>query len=156
MTYTTSPDEIVRRKTKGVLLILISVPFIFFLTYKDHLALPIIYLAGISLILMIAFLSKPTGYDITDAQVIINRRIGNVVISRDAIISIEKVDEDLLENRARGGAFGYNGKFNTSIGSTTWYATRRDKIVLITDNTGRKIIVTPDQREEFIKELTSR
>ncbi len=50
-----------------------------------------------------------------------------------------------------GGLFGYFGKFaNKEMGNMTWYATRRDKTVLVTTTGNKKIIVTPDEPEAFV------
>ena len=55
-----------------------------------------------------------------------------------------------------GGLFGYYGNFvNSTLGSMTWYATRRDKAVLITTLENKKIIVTPDSPEEFVASFNS-
>ncbi len=53
-----------------------------------------------------------------------------------------------------GGLFGYYGEFvNWKLGNMTWYATRRDKTVLIETVDDKKLIVTPDEPEAFIKQL---
>ena len=54
------------------------------------------------------------------------------------------------------GLFGYYGNFsNFSIGRRTWYATRRDKPVLVKTINNKKIIVTPNEPERFVSELSS-
>jgi hypothetical protein len=55
-----------------------------------------------------------------------------------------------------GGLFGYYGNFvNFSLGRMTWYATRRDKPVLVKTTDNRKIIVTPDDPDTFVNELSA-
>jgi len=53
-----------------------------------------------------------------------------------------------------GGLFGYFGKFwNKEYGNMTWYATRRDKAIMIITKENKKIILTPDEVEKFINEF---
>ena len=44
-----------------------------------------------------------------------------------------------------------DGKFaNTKVGNMTWYATRRNKTVLLKTIDNKKIILTPDEPEKFV------
>ena len=53
-----------------------------------------------------------------------------------------------------GGLYGYYGKFyNRTFGSMTWYATRRDKLVLVKFQNKKKIILTPDEPVALIAAL---
>ncbi len=36
----------------------------------------------------------------------------------------------------------------------TWYATRKDKAIMIITNENKKIILTPNETEKFIEEFT--
>lgn len=48
--------------------------------------------------------------------------------------------------------FGYTGKtYLNGVGILRWYATRKDNTVLITTRDHRKIIITPDQPDEFVE-----
>lgn len=38
---------------------------------------------------------------------------------------------------------------------TTWYATRRNNLVMITKKDNTKIIFTPDERDSFIEQVES-
>ena len=65
------------------------------------------------------------------------------------------IDKKDIRNCVRtfgvGGLFGYYGCFaNFTFGSMTWYATRKDKAVLITTNTNKKVLVTPNDPVAFI------
>jgi hypothetical protein len=54
-----------------------------------------------------------------------------------------------------GGLFGYYGKFaNTKLGSMTWYATRKDRAILVRTIDNKKIILTPDEPEKFVADFT--
>ncbi|MBZ4190210.1 PH domain-containing protein [Niabella beijingensis] len=51
-----------------------------------------------------------------------------------------------------GGLFGYFGTFrNKQLGTMTWYLTRRDRLVLVTTVKNRKLVLSPDDPERFIK-----
>jgi hypothetical protein len=81
-----------------------------------------------------------------------------VHIDRNQIKSVELLDKEQLAWVFRtfgvGGLFGYYGKFaNTKLGSMTWYATRRNKTVLIETLDNKKIILTPDEPEKFVAHL---
>lgn len=110
-------------------------------------------------IYLIAFLFRPIDYKVTNEKLIIHRLIMNVTIERKNIKSIESIDRKNISWSLRtagvGGLFGYFGKFfNSKLGSMTWYATRRDRTVLVTTNDGKKIILTPDNPTKFIADLS--
>jgi hypothetical protein len=53
-----------------------------------------------------------------------------------------------------GGLFGYYGLFyNLTFGWTWWYASQNKNYVLLELQNGRKVILTPDNPEEFINAL---
>lgn len=107
----------------------------------------------------LAFAFHPTAYNVTPDVLIICRPICNVRIKRTAIKSIVVVDKKEIRSSIRtfgvGGVFGYYGSFaNYTFGSMTWYATRRDKAVLITTTNNKKIVVTPNEPAAFIAALS--
>ena len=123
--------------------------------------------SGISLLVTIilsatyagAFLFRPLGYEISPDAVIIQRPVKNVQIPLHSVAGVELISRDQLRYTIRtfgvGGLFGYYGRFaNRTIGSMTWYATRRDRNVLLTLGNGQKILLTPDEPEQFIRALT--
>ncbi|HEY0046130.1 MAG TPA: PH domain-containing protein [Flavobacterium sp.] len=94
-------------------------------------------------------------YQVTDEEIIIRRSAGNAVIKRSEIKSINMIESDQLRKSIRtfgvGGLFGYFGSFyNRRLGAMTWYLTRRDKLVLITTATGKKIVISPDDPEGLV------
>lgn len=112
------------------------------------------------LIHFIAFSFWPKSYTLTTDKLIINRPLLSADINRSDIKSVEQISKDKLRYAVRmfgvGGLFGYYGKFvNSTMGSMTWYATRRDKVVLITTIKNKKIVVTPDNPEEFVANFNS-
>ena len=109
-------------------------------------------------IYFITYAFRPIKYEVNDHNLIIRRLVGDVKISLKEIITAERIDSGKTSWAWRifgvGGLFGYYGKFtNTQLGSMTWYATRRDKIVLVKTKTGKKIILTPDEPEKFTQGL---
>ena len=101
---------------------------------------------------------SPKSYEINENSLIIKRPFKNVVIDRSQIISATPVESSKLRWAVRtfgvGGLFGYFGKFwNKEFGDMTWYASQRSHTVLITTNDLQKIILTPDQEVDFIKEV---
>lgn len=76
------------------------------------------------------------------------------------MISAEVLEKDALYWSIRtfgvGGLFGYFGKFaNAKLGNMTWYATRRDKTVLIKTAGNKKIILTPDDPNQFVADFNA-
>ena len=108
-------------------------------------------------IYLICLLLKPLSYEITEDELIIRRLIKSVHINGSDIESLELKDKSDLAGTVRtfgvGGLFGWYGKFaNSQSGNMTWYVTRRDKPVLIIKKDGKKIMISPDEAEAFIKE----
>ena len=92
-------------------------------------------------------------YEVDDNKIIIHRLISNVELNFQDIARVDRIHHDLLKNASKGEAFGYFGKFNTDLGKIRFYATRRDKFVMLTKHDKNKIILTPDKVDEFIKDI---
>lgn len=111
---------------------------------------------GLLLIYLVPFAFRPDNYVLTIDKLIVQRPLSDVKINRSEIKSVEQIDKEKFIHTFRtlgvGGLFGYFGKFaNTELGSMTWYATRRDKTVLVTTIDNKKIVLTPDNPEEFVE-----
>ncbi|RZJ27812.1 MAG: hypothetical protein EOO48_11100 [Flavobacterium sp.] len=104
-----------------------------------------------------AFAFSPRKYSIADGWLTIHRIIGKRKIPLSAIVSIEVLGGGLpISLRTFGvhGLFGYFGTFyNVSKGSMNWYITRCDHAILIRTSSGRKIVVSPDDKEAFLQAL---
>lgn len=92
---------------------------------------------------------RPISYILTDEELIIKRLAGNIRIAKNEIHSVESLDNGrsgtLIRTFGIGGYFGYFGKYySSSLGSLTLYATRKDKRILVTTKSGKKIVLTPD------------
>ncbi|MFT3933855.1 MAG: PH domain-containing protein [Chitinophagaceae bacterium] len=156
MKYASSLDKLAKGLTAGVTIIFIATIITEVIAVKYIGTLEV---ASTAVALMVSWLAcfafKPSGYDVLDGKLIINRPLKNVIIDKHDIASAEMLDGKSLRGSIRlfgvGGLFGYFGKYvNSKLGRMTWYATRRDKIVLITTKDNKKIIVTPDEPSAFV------
>jgi hypothetical protein len=156
MLFKTSLD-----KTAKIITVLFTLSFAFiiaaqFLINDNNHPYRSLYVTIILLVLYcFAFVFHPTAYKVTDDFLIIYRPVRNIRIKRKDIQTIAVIDEKEISNAIRtfgvGGVFGYYGCFaNYSLGSMTWYATRKDKAVLITTNDKKKIVVTPNEPASFV------
>ena len=160
MLFKTSLD-----KTAIIITIFFTVLFAFLivLLYSIDLpgnnALPPVYIAILLLLLYtLAFAFHPSAYKISGDTLFICRPAGDVRIQRKDIKSAAVISKKELRNAIRtfgvGGLFGYYGCYaNYTLGSMTWYATRKDKAVLITTTNNKKILVTPNDPAAFIAAL---
>ena len=110
------------------------------------------------IIYLICMALKPLSYEITKDELIIRRLIKSVRMNRADIKSLELIEKTTLSGTIRtfgvGGLFGWYGKFaNSQLGNMTWYLTRRDKPVLILKKDSKKILISPDQAEAFVREF---
>ncbi|MCP9746842.1 PH domain-containing protein [Lacihabitans sp. CS3-21] len=159
MTYTTSLDNLAKGITIGVTILFVAILIGQFSIIKDTgWAVPIITTVTLFLIYFITFAFSPINYEVSTQHLSIHRLLIDVNIDRNQIKSVELLDKEKLAWVIRtfgvGGLFGYYGKFaNTKLGSMTWYATRRNKTVLIVTLDNKKIILTPDEPEKFVAHL---
>lgn len=121
------------------------------------LSLVIVSIIGVPLF---CFLFRTTGYKIENGNLIILRPARDLQLPLSEIEKVEKIDKIGLRGTIRtfgvGGLFGYFGKFyNPRIGKMTFYASRRDVGILLKMKNEKLIYISPDEREEFIKDLES-
>ena len=103
------------------------------------------------IILLICYIYSPQYYNINDESLIIKRIIKDRTIMLNDISEIRLLEPKELSGVIRtfgvGGLFGYFGKFSSlKLGSMNWYATQRKNKVLVILKTGKKIVITPDDR----------
>lgn len=109
---------------------------------------------------LIAFIFRPISYLILDELLVIYRPLFDIKIALNEIKNVEMLDSQELKGTIRtfgvGGLWGYWGSFaNSRIGAMKWYATRMSNAVLITTVNNKKIVLTPDDPELFVKRLIS-
>lgn len=119
---------------------------------------------SVLLILLAAFIAliMPYGfsvkqYELNNETLSICRPFGKKQFAFTTLTSASIIDPRLLRWSWRvfgsGGMFGYYGRFsNKQFGAMTWYLTRRDKVVYLQLVTGKKIMISPDDAESFIRE----
>ena len=157
MTFNTSLDKLAKGVTIGITIIFGSIitMALYSLLNDEEKTIPSFIIIGLLLIYFIVYAFRPGNYTLTTGKLVVHRPLTNVKISLTEIKSVEQIDKEKLGQTFRtfgaGGLFGYFGKFtNTKLGSMTWYATRMDKAVLITTIDNKKIVLTPDNPEEFV------
>jgi hypothetical protein len=128
-------------------------PFFNFLLWKKVSLWDILFIAILILILLLSYLKRAIKYEVNHNNILIYRLLGNVVINNQDIDRVDRIHHDLLVNSTSGGVFGYSGKFDTDLGKIAFYATRRNKLIMLTKKDKTKIILTPDHEDEFIKDL---
>jgi Bacterial PH domain len=156
MTYKSSLDNLAKGITIGVTLLFAFIVVGQYSIIKDAgRADPIYTTTGVLLIYFIAFAFRPIHYEVTSDKLIIRRLFADIRIDRAQIKSVELLNKDSIGWTIRtfgvGGLFGYFGRFSSSkLGSMTWYATRKDKTVLVRTISNEKIVLTPDEPEKFV------
>ena len=161
MTYKTSLDNLAKGITIGVTLLFAFIIIGQYSIIKDAgRAIPIYTTVTLLLVYFIAFAFRPINYKLSADQLIIHRLLSDVKIERNQIKSVEYLDNEKIGCAVRtfgvSGVFGYYGKFgNLKIGSMSWYATRRNKTVLVQTISNKKIILTPDEPERFVANFNS-
>lgn len=157
MTFSTSLDKLAKGVTIGITILFGSIIMmaLYSVLNDEEKNIPAYISIGLLLIYFFAYAFRPGNYTLTNDKLIVHRPLTNMSINRTDIKSVEQIDKEKLEQTFRtfgvGGLFGYYGKFaNKKLGSMTWYATRRDKAVLMTTIDNKKIILTPDNPAEFV------
>ena len=156
MTYKTSLDNLAKWITVGVT-ILFAIIIIGQYSIITDAGKPDTIYTTVALLLIYfgTFAFRPINYTLTKDKLIIHRLIIDIKIDRDRIKSVSLIEKDKIRFSFRrfgvGGLFGYFGLFiNMKLGKMTWYATRRDRIVLVLIDDNKKIILTPNEPDKFV------
>jgi len=156
-TFTTSLDKFnkITTITAIVLLLVISTTVFFLIPNGErNITDSIVFLLPIILSIVVYFF-RPNNYSVSQDKLLIHRIINNVEIERNNIQSVQEIDESQMKNSLRtfgvGGFFGNFGAFwNGKLGKMTWYVTRKNNFVLVETKDQKKIILTPDEPEQFV------
>lgn len=161
MTYKASLDNMAKGITIAVTILFAVIIAGEYATISHaERAIPISTTIIFLLIYFLVFIFRPVSYIVTSEELIVHRPLFDVKIKRADINSVQSIDEKTISGSIRtfgvGGLFGYYGKFaNAGLGGMTWYATRKDKLVLIKTADNKKIIVTPDDPDNFVAEFSA-
>ncbi len=157
MKYKTSLDNLAKGVTIGITILFGTIVIGQFSIIKNEgESIPIYTTVVLLLIYFGVFVFRPINYSITTTKIIVHRLFGDVHINKTEINSVELIGKEKLRWSLRifgvGGLYGYFGRFaNIKLGRMTWYATRRDKAILIITQNG-KIVITPNDPEKFVLE----
>jgi len=158
MRYKTSLDKWAKVITISVaILYAFIIGLQFFIIREVVIAIPIVITVALLVVYFIAFALRPIEYSLTDKQLIIHRLFKDVKIDREQIRDVALLDKEkiswAIRNFGSGGLFGYFGKFsNKKLGGMTWFATRKDKTILVRTKNLQKIILTPDEPERLVSD----
>jgi hypothetical protein len=164
--YRASADAFVWGLTAGLvaLLLLISAVIVVTMVFIPNLGIRIGLGAAVVLclgILVGAWMYGPRAYELRPDAVVVRRPVGNVEIPVESIRDVSTFDEWLGFSvktfpGGNSGLFGMYGTFyNAKLGHFRMYAQRARGGVIIETET-EKIVVTPDERDSFVRELEQR
>lgn len=146
-------DGLIKGMTAGVFVLLATLVVIFGLVL-DNLPLAVGILTLFACILLMPLLWAPQGYALKGNMVIVRRRIGDVKIHAAKVSERWKWTWWGLRLFGSGGLYGYFGYFMfKGIGRVRMYATNRHNLVLLVDQKGSKVLVSPDDPENFVHRL---
>jgi hypothetical protein len=153
-TYFPAPwDNLVKGVTLFVILFLVSL-IVMFSMIIDHF----LVLLGIALlyggVIVVPYFWAPQGYQVIEGKIIVKRLIGDVYIFIDRLPLQWKWTWWGIRLIGSGGLYGYFGFFTfRGIGRVRMYATNRHNLILIVDEKGKKILLSPKDPERFINLL---
>ena len=162
--YSSSPDKLTKIITYVVVAIMILPPVLGYSTFlkagKDQVAMFGLFIGPVIIfVLMIAmYLLSPLSVEITNTGLIIHRKIYSRNILFKDIESIRMAEPDEMNGTIRtfgnGGLFGYTGMYwNKKLGSMRWYCSQRKNYILIDKEGNKRIVITPDDPDDFIKDV---
>ena len=161
MTYKATLDKTAKLITSIIPVLFIGIIMSpkLFSSHERTTITTIIITVILCLLYAIAYAYSPIEYELTKYSLIIKRPLKNVVLHRSQIIDIKKLENGKLLWSLRtfgsGGAFGYFGLFwNKEFGNMNWYSTRRDKAIMIITTSNKKIVISPDETDEFMQAYT--
>ncbi len=111
-------------------------------------------------LVIIMYFLKPLSVIVDNNSITIERKFKPVVIRFSEIKTVRLLQKGEMKGTIRtfgnGGIFGYTGLYyNKTMGSMTWYCTQRKKYILVEKTNNKKLIITPDNPDDFIQSLRS-
>ena len=146
-------DTLVKGMTAGVVFLVLTLTVIYGLLL-DNRSLAIGLVLILFCVIAVPLLWAPQRYLVKGNLVTVQRRIGDVSI----LVSREPERWRWtwwgLRLFGSGGLYGYFGHFYMKqIGGVRMYSTNRHNLVLLVDEKGRKILVSPNEADRFIQQL---
>ncbi|AHF18004.1 PH domain-containing protein [Niabella soli] len=141
----------------ATLLVVVIFTFIW-MSLKDAGVIRILLMIFVTfLALVMPYGLSITRYGIDNEALSVCRPFGKKQFPLATVTSASIIDPKLLRWSWRvfgsGGMFGYYGRFsNKHFGMMTWYLTSRNKVVYLQLENGKKIMISPDDPEGFLRE----
>lgn len=157
--FTASMDRSTKLITGFITVLVAVITLAQLISSFEHFSYLSIFSSSILPVLYIlTFVFRPIHYKLSGDKLIIHRLTDNVALDRNQIKEVKQIDPEQLKRSVRifgvGGLFGYYGRYaNNTLGRMTWYATRKNKTVLLITNANEKFILTPDEPEAFVASL---
>lgn len=157
--FTASMDRSTKLITGFITVLVAVITLAQLISSFEHFSYLSIFSSSILPVLYIlTFVFRPIYYKLSGDKLIIHRLTDNVALDRNQIKEVKQIDPEQLKRSVRifgvGGLFGYYGRYaNNTLGRMTWYATRKNKTVLLITNANEKFILTPDEPEAFVASL---
>lgn len=148
-------DETTKMITIIVLLFLILFPFSSFFFEPPKPAISIVSFVLMYGVIFISYGFIPKRIAVSTDQILIKNLFGSVVINIKEIETFGTLDKIGLNLRTAGvgGLFGYFGYFN---GKDVWYVTNTKKKVKMILNSGKVYMISPENPDDFVKEVQKR
>ena len=148
-----APQDRLVQTTTVLTIILFSALFLVFASTNNSYGLSLLVIIGLPL-LVLCYLFAPTGYAISESEIIIHRKIQSVRIPLSEVKSVRQDPQacPLWGGRSFGvtGLFGYFGyHYSRRFGHYRMYVTDRSKAVVIGGN--KMIVISPDDPHQFVQ-----
>ncbi|WP_373797484.1 PH domain-containing protein [Kaistella sp.] len=152
---TAKMDETTKMITIIVLLFLILFPISSFFFEPPKPAISIVSFVLMYGVIFISYGFIPKRIAVSTDQILIKNLFGSVVINIKEIETFGTLDKIGLNLRTAGvgGLFGYFGYFN---GKDVWYVTNTKKKVKMILNSGKVYMISPENPDDFVKEVQKR
>ncbi|WP_373708601.1 PH domain-containing protein [Kaistella sp.] len=152
---TAKMDETTKMITIIVLLFLILFPISSFFFEPPKPAISIVSFILMYGVIFISYGFIPKRIAVSTDQILIKNLFGSVVINIKEIETFGTLDKIGLNLRTAGvgGLFGYFGYFN---GKDVWYVTNTKKKVKMILNSGKVYMISPENPDDFVKEVQKR
>jgi len=146
-------DDLIKGMTAAIFALFAALVVIFGFVLHN-LPLVVGIFALFACILLMPLLWAPQSYALQGNVVTVRRRIGDVKIHVARVPERWKWTWWGLRLFGSGGLYGYFGYFMfKGIGRVRMYATNRHSLVLLVDEKGSKVLVSPNDPENFVHKL---
>lgn len=146
-------DDLIKGMTTTVFVLLATLVVVFGFAL-DSLPLVVGVLTLFACVFLMPLLWAPQSYALKNNVVTVRRRIGDVKIHVKKVLGRWKWTWWGLRLFGSGGLYGYFGYFMfKGIGRVRMYATNRHNLVLLVDEKDSRILVSPNDPENFVHRL---